>query len=197
MIHYGAASPKLPRIKTSIVLLSPDRMSLRQHAWYRVASMWLPGLLDSGHFRPRTVIPLTISHKYFWSNQMLPLQPLILTICFGFWGIKSTLGPPHLRKSANPLTFGEVTHFRPYSEITPSVFNLTGHWYPSIHSTKGPWYPSIHFTKTRFLAAFQELARLQGVGTTEWVKYRMGEHSEHFVKSFAGNASLCCKLVGV
>ena len=100
MIHYGAASPKLPRIKTSIVLLSPDRMSLRQHAWYRVASMWLPGLLDSGHFRPRTVIPLTISHKYFWSNQMLPLQPLILTICFGFWGIKSTLGP-HIWE--NPL----------------------------------------------------------------------------------------------
>ena len=116
---------------------------------------------------------------------------------FRFLRYKIHPWPPHLRKSANPLTFGEVTHFRPYSEITPSVFNLTGHWYPSIHSTKGPWYPSIHFTKTRFLAAFQELARLQGVGTTEWVKYRMGEHSEHFVKSFAGNASLCCKLVGV
>lgn len=39
-------------------------------------------------------------------------------------------------------------------------------------------------------ALLQELARLQGIGSVEWVKYRMAEESEATTRKFIGNAFL-------
>ena len=59
---------------------------------------------------------------------------------------------------------------------------------PHLSPIRQPWFQ---------IARAQELARLQGIGTTDWVHYNMSEVGEATMRSFIGNSFPGFNLLGV